>query len=87
VKITHEYDFETQKSINKVQEYITSIGKQYESKLQPKTATECLKLSRPGYEKAIIEEYREAIKPFQKMLEKIYLTSVPKIIIKKDGTE
>ena len=82
--IAHEYDPETQKSINKLQEHITSIGKQYESKLHPNTAIECLKVSRPEYQKAIIKEYKEEIKPFQNILKQIYLTSVPNIIIKRN---
>lgn len=81
MKVTHEYDVETQKLIDKLQEYIISIRTQYEFKLNPKTAIECSRVSRPGYKETIIKEYGEAIKPFQKRLEQIYLTSVPKIII------
>lgn len=81
MEIIHKYDSITQKLINELQEHIAFIGKQYESKLHPETAKEYFKLSMPGYEEALIEEYKEAIKPFQKKLEEIYLTTVPKIII------
>ena len=84
MEIIHEYDYETQKLIDETQKYITSITGQYESELNPKTAIECSKMSRPEYREIIIKEYREAIKPFQKRLEQIYLTSIPKIIIKTE---
>ncbi len=82
MEVIHEYDSETQKLIDEIERTIVSIRQEYESKLHPKTAKECVKLSRPGYEKAIIKEYNKRIKPYQKRLEEIYLTSVPKIIIK-----
>lgn len=82
MEVIHKYDSETQKLIDEIERIIATIGKEYESKLHPKTAKECVELSRPGYEKAIIKEYKERIKPYQKRLEEIYLTSVPKIIIK-----
>ena len=80
MEITHEYDSETQKLIDKIEENIISIKKQYEAKFYPETATECLKAS--INEEVLMKEYREAIKPYQKMLEEIYLKSNPKIIIK-----
>lgn len=82
MEIIREYDSETQKLIDEIKKTIVSIGKEYEYKLHPKTAKECVELSRPGYEKAIIQEYNERIKSYQKRLEEIYLTSAPKIIIK-----
>lgn len=82
MEIIHEYDSETQKTIDEIEKCIASIRQQYESKLYPKTAKECALIDKPNVE-AIIKEYNETIKPYQKMLEKIYLTSIPKIIIKK----
>jgi hypothetical protein len=82
MEIIHEYDAKTQELVNQIQKQIESITKQYEAKFQPQTATACVKLLRPGYEKAIIREYQEAISPYQKILAKLYSTSVSKIIIK-----
>lgn len=86
MEVTHEYEYdsETQKLINGLQWQITFIIKRYESKINPKTAIELSRLSRPGYKKAMIKECKELIEPFQKRLEEIYLTSVPKVIIKMD---
>ena len=82
MEITYEYNPETQKLIDEIEENIAYITKEYESILNPKTAKGYVEIARPGYRESIIFAYNERIKPYQKMLEEIHLTSVPKIIIK-----